>query len=240
MKNARIKIGLPLWIIFTLSFALVPARSNAQTAPPETVDQLLEKASHLLGENKPKETRKEIEKALKLDKNSSEAYLFLGLAYKNENKRKDAIKKVQQAIKLRPNYANAHYLLAVLFYESDEAKKSQAELDTAFAQGANFANAYILQGQLELDEQHYEEALKAYEKAAQAKPDSKAIADLDEKIDTLKSLLRSKQVANDLSIIKPKALNRPMPHYTEAARRNKVTGIVRLRVFIDEQGKVKH
>lgn len=39
-------------------------------------------------------------------------------------------------------------------------------------------------------------------------------------------------------IIKPKALNSPMPQYTEAARRNGVQGSVTIRVLIGEDGKV--
>ncbi len=223
-----------LWLTFSNISVL------AQTANHETVEQILANANSLLQKNQIKEAKKEIEKALKLDRKSAEAYLFLSVAYKQENKRSEAIKQARKALKLRPNFVNGHYILAVLLYENNEVTKAEEELNITFQQGATFSNAYVLKGLLAMERQKFQSALEAYQEASRLRTNTaEDTENLPEKIFLLKSLIEFEQHKKDASYITPKSLNRPRPEYTEEARSKRVSGIVRVKALIDEQGDVK-
>src|SRR5205085_9727334 len=121
---------------------------QGQVANQEAVEQILANADSLMQMNQLREAKKEIEKALKLDKKSAEAYLLLSVAYRREGKIDEAIKQARNAVKLRPIYANGHYILAVLLFEISDVKKSEIELNLAFQQGMANSNLYVLKGHL--------------------------------------------------------------------------------------------
>jgi TonB family protein len=240
MKNTISTVLFCLFLLFVLWFKISSTDVFAQTAKQETVEQILENANALLLKNQVKEAKKAIEKALKQDKNSAEAYLFLSVAYKQENNRDKAIKQARKALKLRPNFVNAHYILAVLFYETYEIKKSEEELNIAFQQGASFLNAYVLKGLLAMERQNFPAALEAYQEANRLNPvTAEDTANLREMIPVLENLVEFEQRKKDKSYHPPKPLNRPRPAYTEEARSKKISGLVRIRALVDEQGDVK-
>jgi TonB family protein len=240
MNTSRITFTLFVCLLSLIGSPFPATRILAQSAKQESVDQLLEKASALINKNQTKEAKIELEKALKIDKTSADAYLLMGIAYKREEKHKDAIKQVREALKLRPNFGSAHYLLAVLLYETNDIENAREELQTAFQQGVNFSNSYVLKGHLEMDKEEYKAALAAYQEADRLRLDTSVEADVRERIAALKSFLEFKIEAKDNSYIRPKPLNRPRPDYTNDARNNNISGVVRLRAYVDEQGAVKY
>jgi TonB family protein len=239
MKNPFYKVYFLIGLL-ALGLSNLQTTHSAQTAKPETLDQLLERANQLLEKNRPKEARKELEKALKMEKTSAEAHLMMGIAYKREDKRKDAIKYVREALQLRPEYAIAHYILAMLLYETNEIEQSRGELNTAFQQGANFSNTYVLKGHLEMDKEDYPNALAAYQQAERLQLDASVEAEVREKIAVLKNYLEFKGIAKESFTTRPKPINRPRPDYTDDARNNNVSGVVRIRAYVDQQGAVKN
>lgn len=238
MKNTFRKS--PVFVILFISMWLMfpDASALGQITNQESVEQILENANSLLQKNRLKEAKKEIEKALKIDKKSAEAYLLLSVAYRQEGKMDEAIKHARNAVKLRPNYPNGHYILAVLLFETRDVKRSETELNMALQQGMASFNLYILQGHLALYQENYPLALDAFVKASHSQTPENT-DNVSEKIALLKSMVEFEQQKKDSSYILPKPLNRPRPDYTEEARNKRVMGTVKVRVFVDAQGDVQ-
>lgn len=223
----------------TVGVATPTRAGSALQKQPETYEQVLEKGQQALQAKKYGDAQKEFKRALKLKKDSPEANLFLGFAYKSANKRKDAVKYVREAIKHRQDYPEAHYLLALLMFETNKMDEARQEIDTAFAQGVTFANAYVIRGDLKLVGRKYEAAVEDYEKALQlATPQDEGAARLRELTASLKSYLEFRKHKDDPAYQRPTLLNRPMPLYTSEARAQRLQGTVELAVLISEKGDV--
>ena len=233
------------FVFVILALTLIPggatssyARSALQNQP-ETFEQILQKGQQALQVKKYGDAQKELKRALKLKKDSPEANLLLGVAYKGSNKRKDATKYVREAIKHRQNYPEAHYLLAVLMFETNKMGEARQEIETAFAQGIKVAHAHVIRGDLKLLEKRYGAAVEDYEKAIQiATPQDEGLARLRELAAALKSYVEFQKHKGDPAYQKAKLLNRPMPNYSIEARRAGVQGMVELAVLISEKGEV--
>ncbi len=234
-----------VFVILALSLILGGAASSYAGArlqkQPETFEQFMQKGQQALQAKKYGDAQKEFKRALKLKKDSPEANLLLGFAYKSAKKRKDAVKYVREAIKHRQNYAEAHYLLALLMFETNKLNEAQQEIDTAFEQGINFANAYVVRGDLKLVGKKYRAAVEDYEKAIQiAAPQEEGLARLRELAEALKSYLEFQKHKGDPAYQKATLLNLPMPNYSEEARSARVQGIVELAVLISDTGQVSY
>ena len=230
-----------LILVFTLTLggASSSYAGSALQNQPETFEQILQKGQQALQAKKYGDAQKEFKRALKLKKDSPEANLLLGVAYKSARKRKDAIKYLREAIKYKQNYPEAHYVLALLMFETNKMDEARQEIETAFAQGIKVANAYVVRGDLKLLDKKYEAAVEDYEKAIQnATIRDEGLARLRERAAALKSYVEFQKHKDDPAYQKAKLLNRSDPNYTEEARREGVQGIVRLAVLISEKGEV--
>jgi TonB family protein len=240
MKNFLKRLPVFVSLLITLGLMSPNTIVQGQVANQEAVEQILANADSLMQMNQLREAKKEIEKALKLDKKSVEAYLLLSVAYRREGKIDEAIKQARNAVKLRPIYANGHYILAVLLFEISDVKKSEIELNLAFQQGMANSNLYVLKAHLALHQENYSLALEAFEEASHLRNQATEDTDnLSEKIVLLKNMVEFEQQKKNSAYILPKPLNRPRPEYTEDARNKGVSGTVKLRAFVDVQGDVK-
>ncbi|HEY9231526.1 MAG TPA: TonB family protein [Blastocatellia bacterium] len=215
----------------------MPARVVQQSG--SSLEEHLTKSRQASAAKDYKVARNEAREALKLNKHSPEANLLLALASKHLQRSEDAMKYVKKAIEYLQNYADAHYLLAVLLYEKREMKKAASELETAMSLGARFPNAYVLKGMLELQSSQQEAALNSYKEALRlAGHDDAELASLKERVTALEAIQEHLTHKGDAAYQRPQLLNRPMPRYTEEARRNHIQGAVRAAMLIDEQGNV--
>lgn len=251
MNKANVGRGIVMALFSLFAAVQVASGQEAQAAQktpaPDTAAARIEKAREAYASKKLNAAKDEAKRALKLEKNSPEAHLILALVYRGQNKSKDAIKSAKEAIKYRQNYADAHYVLAVLLFERNDPKESAKdlkqsgeEIDAALSQGLDHANVYDLKGKLAIAAGKFEQALDAFKKARQATgsndPES---AILQEQIAALESYVEFKAHKDDAVYKRPTALNLPRPNYTEDARSNKIQGIVKARIFVNERGEVK-
>ena len=91
---------------------------------------------------------KEYSKAIKLDKNMTNAYLNRGMceqALKNYN---DAFKDFETATKLNPKLASAFYCKATVLVAQEKFKQAITDLDKTIELDAKTANALTLRGQV--------------------------------------------------------------------------------------------
>ena len=105
--------------------------------------------------------------------------------------------------------------------------------------GTRFPNAYVLKGMLELYANQKEAALNSYKEALRlAGHDDAELASVKERVTALEAIQEHLTHKGDTAYQRPQLLNRPMPRYTEEARRNHIQGAVRAAMLIDEQGNV--
>jgi TonB family protein len=235
--------SLFVFVILVFTLALGGASSSyagfGLQKQPETFEQILQKGQQALQAKKYGDAQKEFKRALKLKKDSPEANLLLGVAYKSAKKRKDAIKYLREAIRYKQNYPEAHYLLALLMFETNKMDEAQQEIDAAFAQGIKVANAYVVRGDLKLLDKRYEAAVEDYEKAIQnATIRDEGLARLRELTAALKSYVEFQKHKDDPAYQRATLLNRVEPLYSEEARREGVQGTVEMAVLISEKGDV--
>ncbi|MEN3335301.1 MAG: hypothetical protein V7641_4666 [Blastocatellia bacterium] len=183
--------------------------------------------------------KNEAREALKLNKESPEANLLLALAFKSLRNPDDAMKYARKAIQYRQDFADAHYLLAVLLYEQNNPKKAASELETAIRLGARYVSAFILKGTLEILAAQRPAAIESYKEALRlAGPDAAGMTAIKQRVAALETMEEFSKHHSDPSYKRPTPLNAPMPRYTQDARDNKVQGVIRLAVLINEEGMV--
>lgn len=204
-----------------------------------TLEQHIQNAQVAINSKRYKDAERELKAALKIDKTSAKANLFLAVIYHHLNKSKDAIKRLDEAVKLQPNYPDAHYLCALIVFERGDLVRAGREIDLALDQGARFPNAYVLKGDLSLATSAMESALQSYEEALRLGGENYSdAAVLRERAGGIRNYIEFRKRLPGASYVRPVALNSPMPRYTEEARQNKVQGSVKVLVFISEGGVV--
>lgn len=236
-------ILIALISLATLTFA---ATATAFQKEPETAERHIEKAREAIRKKKYGSAEKELKRALKLNQSSPEANLLMGLLCRRKGNYKDATQYTQEALKHRPIFPDAHYLLALVYYEKNDLSAAGKEVEIAISQGGRFANLFLLKGDLELADRKNETALESYQEALRlSRPDSETLPRIRELATGLKRYMEFRVLNSNFSswqdhpdYKRPMPLNRPRPNYTEAARYNKIEGVVRVAVEVDEEGKI--
>jgi TonB family protein len=217
---------------------LAPARAAAQA---ETAEQHNTAGWKAADAKDYKRAKKEFQRATKLKKDYPEAYLGLAIVAWAENRPLEVLKQVDRALEYRPGYAEARLVRGRLFYEQDDIAASRVEADTALKLNPKLYAVHALVADLELADGKYESAHTSFETARRLAPkEFDASARLRERSGTIKEYVAYRALGyRSQPGYKPtKVLNRPRPQYTNAARDNKVAGLVKILVRFDEQGKV--
>ena len=215
-------------------------RTTAQTAP-ETAEQHFALGWKAYERKEYKLAKRELEQATKLKKEYPEAYLGLALVEWAEDRTNGAIKRIDQALEYRPDYAEAHYVRGRLFYVRDDIPQARAAADTAVKLNPKLYAVHALLADLEIAADDFDAAVASFETSRRLAPkEFDASPRLRERYETIKAFLDYKALrrSSQTEFKKPVLLNRPVAHYTRAARENRVAGIVRVLIRINEHGTV--
>lgn len=198
-------------------------------------------AHTFLAEGKMREAERRAEQALALDPNAAEAHYAVGVARLHRGDAARALEAAEAALGVNQDFAAAHYvksqallgLVSTSFRPRPGSELSKEEQkNNRLAQAARFREAAeSLERFLQLspgvaDEALWREqleSLRVYGKYAE-QPDG----------------ARTVYAGSDELIEKASISSKPEPGYTEEARRNGVSGVVRLRAVLDPDGTVKH
>lgn len=98
-----------------------------------------------------------------------DAYLNLGVAYKNQGKFDEAIEVYKKCISLKPNYAAAYENLGVAFKNKGNLDKAVEAFKKAISLKPDHANIYYNMGNVLSDQLKLEEAIEYYRKSISLK-----------------------------------------------------------------------
>ena len=238
--------------------------NGAPLLQTDSAESHVQTAREAILRNDLKSAKDEIKKAQRINKQMPETYFLSATILHKEGNTKAALKSVNEAIKRRPTYPEAHSLKAILHFDEGDNANSRIEADLALSQGDSSAGLYSLAAnlvladfkhQVKLDKSHpdreknlafaeetreeYQRAIDFYQKALQnSKTGDLDLADIKARIDGLKFEIEIQAHPDDPNYLKLQMLNYPMPHYTEEARQNKLSGTVVLGILFTADGHI--
>lgn len=242
LKNAvkKTKDDVEAWNYLGLAFNREGKYKDARSAfektvalRPQSVMFRISLGIVLVNLNKLDEAKKEIDKIISLDTQSSELHLLIAIFSLRKNEPEKAYEAAETALKINPKYADALLIrnkAAIELYaqpisQLDDEKESKAEHDK---------RAGI-----------FKKAVDDTETFLKSVPNARQINALKEQLDTLQffygylsgnsPILRSSDVA-----VKARITFKPQPEYPVEARRNQVSGIVRVIAVLSFTGKVEN
>jgi len=169
-KNARARIlfreAADLDPRFALAYAMLgwtyafDAMNGWSEQRGESLSQALELAS----------------KALSLEPALPVAYFVRGLAYREQAEYVKALVEAEKAIEYDPNYANAHVLLATLLYYAGRPEEGLRRIKRAILLNPHHPYNYTFHlGQAYFVLQHYDAAIRAFQKGLESNPASERL-----------------------------------------------------------------
>lgn len=199
------------------------------------------------------DAEREARRALSLDPQLADAHFLIGVIRYREDKFAEAAEEAETALRLQPDLAAAAVLSgeALLSIYLDESARlaenyplapssGEAERKGAFEKRA--AELEPLKARMRGAAARMEAFIKAY-------PDNNKVVEWHEQTETLRfyggnpgeggdaaqGIFRQQEVTTEAVIT-----FKPEPGFTEEARRNNTTGVVRLRVVLAPDGRVRH
>ena len=195
-------------------------------------------AYSLLLLRKPRNAEEEAVYALTIDPQNVEARYVIGAARLQASDSEGALEEANAALKIDPQFAPAYSLI------------TQALLATVSAQPfmSSSEPADVRNQQLREQNQRLREAADNLEKFLQLSPNTANAASWREQLDTLRAHSKSPDATNDEHMVfsiadvttKAVLFHKPEPGFTESARRNEVSGTVKLRLVLAADGTIKH
>jgi len=222
-----------------------------------------------LNQNKTKDARKALEKAVKLSPQSSVFHSNLAYAYLMERKTNKAQDEIGKAIGLDAQNANAYFIRGTAYLWEGKYETAIADADRAISVNPQFTSAYVLKsdgllysfgklwredakpvGNLELLAQ----AMQVLENCLQMCPKDDGLKLTAERMDTVKAFYdhfkKKKDNADGQAIASVgstadnktplKISAKPRANYTDSARRAGVQGTITLAVVFSSDAKIKH
>jgi TonB family protein len=205
-------------------------------------------AYSLLYVHKPRDAEREAERALKLNPQLAEAHYVVGVIRFAEDKFTDAAEEAEAALRLKPELSAAVYLLGdslLNIYVIESEKQNEKYPLTASTTGAE--RMIVLQNReraLEPIKTRMREVADRLEAFAKSQPSSSDVESWRDQAGTLRfygsvgvndsSVLRSSNVTQRAVIT-----YKPEPGYSMEARRDNITGVVRLRAVLAADGHVR-
>lgn len=243
-------------------FLKAAAKKKATKADGEVWNYL---GMALLNQNKTKEARKALEKAVKLNPQSSVFHSNLAYVYLTERKTDKAQNEIGKALRLDPQNANAYYIRGTAFLWEGKNEQAIADADKAISVNQQFAAAYVLKSDgllYSFGKLWQEDAAKPIEnlelltRAAQILETclekcskNAALQVAAEKMDTVKTFYtyfkKKKDNPNGLAATADanktplKILSKPRASYTDSARRAGQQGTITLAVVFSADAKIR-
>src|SRR5579884_3756494 len=143
------------WIApLVLAVLCANLRGNAQKAsasPAQLAQSHITRAKQLLAEHDFERGKSEIDEAIKIDPNSSEAYQLLGQISLQNGRVPEAVSAFERALKLKPDSFSAHYGLGMARLREQNIEAGIRELRTAVSLRPSDIDANYNLGVLLLD-----------------------------------------------------------------------------------------
>ena len=190
---------------------------------------------------KRRDAEREAARALELDKTTVDAHYVIGLIRLDEGAWLKVNEVADAIIKLDPRSANAYYLKSQaalgLFNKADAVLADEGR-------GVYPYNAETIREAREAQPLRLLEAADNLEKYLRLKPNARDAELQREQVETLRAYARTggnpfKAYKTSELTTKAVIVKKPDPGFTEEARRNGVTGVVRLRAVLAADGRVK-
>jgi TonB family protein len=218
-----------------------------------------------VNQNKTKEGRKALEKAVKLAPENSIYRSNLAYVHLLTRKVDKAQSEVSKAIQLDPNNANAFYVSGIANLWENEYEKALSDAERTIAINPRFTVACIFKsdafmsafGKVWMEESNPRENLNLLEQAADSLekclsgcPKDNNLALVADRIETVKAFLdyfkRSEKTSTDQAVSATDnrtPLNitfKAKPSYTDAARQANEEGDIHAAVLFGSDGKIKY
>lgn len=207
----------------------------------------------LLALNKTSDALREAERALALDPQAPRARYVTGVVRLRYGGATQALADAEAAIKGEPDFAPGYLLKseALLLQSAGPAEPTRALGTPSSPDGVGPGDPALLEEEARRRRRaaamRYKEAADSLEKFLQLAPAFRAI--WGEQLESLRVYARYAEEPDhartiystgDASLRKAVITRKPEPAFTEQARKNGVSGLVRLRAVLDADGKVKH
>ena len=178
-------------------------------------------------------------RAIDLDEwQTVEVQKLFGLAFYQLNKLPEAEHALQYAISLSPRRNHElHYLLGLVKLRQENAEDAVREAKNALAINPRFAQAHKLLSDaylLQREPRPAEQELLAY---LRSKPSRAETNELQKRLTMIRSLAQARP--EQASFTGPQVKMVPEPNYTEAARRNRIEGLIRMEVLFGNDGHIQ-
>lgn len=220
-----------------------------------------------LNQNKTKEARKALEKAVKLEPQSSVFHSNLAYVYLMERKTNKAQNEIQTALRIDPQNANAYYIRGTAYLWEGKYETAVADADKAISVNSQFAAPYVLKSDgllYSFGKEWREDTAKPIENLEILTQAMQALdaclqkcaknADLQvavERMDTVKTFYEHFKKKKDApngqiaptaaaNVTPLKILSKPRASYTDSARRAGQQGTITLAVVFSADAKIKH
>lgn len=200
----------------------------------------------LLSSGRDRDAEAEAAKALALDNNLTAAHYVLGLLRLRQNAWLKALAEAEAVIKLDPTAANAYALKtqALLgLYERASALIAEENRGAYDHDDATLKEARAAQPE------RLRQASESLAEYLRLKPDAEDAAERRDELEAIRFYAAAGASSADPArkiystrdgITRAEILAKPTPGYTEEARRAGVSGVVRVRVVLGADGKVRH
>lgn len=208
--------------------------------------------------------RKAFERSVELAPTDSTARANYGFSLLLNREIGKARSNFSKAIELDPKNATAYFLRGTARYWESKFKDALADADQAISVNPDFVAAYMLKSDVlvglfgqkipaatpSVEELHpLNLAIQALEQCISSCANKTQAEDLKPRLLGINAFLRyfkrgntvqpaTNQPPTDPSVTPIKILRKPRPEYTENARRNNISGVIRVLALFDESGSV--
>lgn len=227
------------------------AFERAAKLRPDWADAHAGLAFTLLTLGKPRDAEQTARRALAADPRHGGAHYVVGQVRFDEEKFTEALAGAEAALRARPDFAAAAYLAADallnVYIEESTRQGQRHPIPPAASPAERKALLTRREPALTPLRARMRELAERLDSFAAARPDAPDVERWREQAETMRvygrpldeggfsGVARSDQVTTRAVI-----LFKPEPGYTEEARRNHVSGTIRLRVVLGADGKVRH
>jgi TonB family protein len=218
-------------------------------------------------QNKIKEARKALEKAVKFSPQSSSFHSNLAYVYLMERKTNKAQNEIETALRIDPQNANAYYIRGTAYLWEGKYETAIADADKAISVNSQFAAPYVLKsdgllysfGKLWHEDaakpivnlEILRQAMQVLDACLQKCTKNADLGLAVERLDTVKTFYeyfkKKKDNPNgqiepstDANITPLKILSKPRASYTDSARSAGQQGTITLAVVFSADAKIKH
>ncbi|GAA5880681.1 hypothetical protein JCM3774_002793 [Rhodotorula dairenensis] len=144
---------------------------EATRVKPDNAQSWVKKASVHMELGKPDEAMGDFDRALEIDPENADVFYHRGQVYFITGEFDRAIQEYRRSSELDPSYIFCHIQLAVAQYKAGSTQKALVLFDRLVEKNPRNADVYNYYGELLLDQQRFQDAVDAFDKAIEIAKD---------------------------------------------------------------------